>query len=235
MTRKLFLAIVITIASTTFVLAQSDSSTHQQKTEQYVGVQANELIRQIFNFSNTNNTITNPYLLTYALYFKKLDFGIRTGLGYTYNSNTTNDGVTKTTSNLNDLSFRIGVERIFKLSRRFTSGVGIDGIIGINDDKTTTAVHSFDTTTTVTTSKSNTYGGGAMAWLRYNINKKISIGSEVNFYYTTATPEQTISVTTRNNNLPGRPIVTTTTTSDGDVQSDAHITIPAVIYLVVRF
>ena len=137
--RKLILTIAIAVVSTSCIYAQtdstlhSDSSVHQKKIDQYVGVQINELIRQVLNFSNTNNTITNPYLLTYSLHFKKPNIGIRLGVGYKYTSSTTDDGVTKTTSNLNDLSLRLGVERIYQLSKKFTTGVGIDGVFGMNN------------------------------------------------------------------------------------------------------
>src|SRR5690348_13582311 len=118
--RKLILTIAIAVAGTSCIYAQTDSTqyadstAHRKKIDHYIGVQINELIRQVLNFSNTNNAITNPYLLTYTMHFNKPNIGIRLGFGYKYTSSTTDDGVTKTTSNLNDLSLRLGVERMYQ-------------------------------------------------------------------------------------------------------------------------
>ena len=54
-----------------------------KKFDHKVGVQVNELIRQVFNFSNTASTVHNPYLLIYSVNHTRTGLGIRAGVGYT--------------------------------------------------------------------------------------------------------------------------------------------------------
>src|SRR5688572_29092120 len=83
----------------------------ERKSSHYVGLQANQLIRQIFNFSNAPQGINNPYLLTYAVNSNKTGVGFTAGFGYTFSE--TNDGdqfIDRITTN-NDLFFRFGIEK----------------------------------------------------------------------------------------------------------------------------
>ena len=46
---------------------------------------------------------------------------------------------------------------------------GFKFVMNRDDDYTKSVVRSFDTVTTVTTTKINSYGGGGMMWLRYDV------------------------------------------------------------------
>jgi hypothetical protein len=227
--------VAFAIAGITTAYSQTDNVTETMPKEKvvdnFVGVQMNQLIRQVLNFSSASSTVSNPYLLTYNLRFHKSGWGLRFGAGYNYTSNTTDDGTTKTISKLNDMSFRLGVEKSFILAKRWTAGAGIDITYANNDDRTTTTVRSsFDSSTTDTHTLTPTYGGGVMGWLRYAVAKNVYVGTETSFYYTSGTQKQDVSITNNNFGFP----VTTTTHNSNDI-SQGNISVPVVFYLILRF
>lgn len=213
--------------------AQQTAQPKEKKFEHHVGVQINELVRQIFNFSNSNtNTNNNPYLLVYSINSVKSGWGARIGIGYTYRSFADDDGVTKKQTDINDAQIRLGVEKAFRLSGKWMTGVGVDGLYNINDDVTNSTVRSFDTTTTITDTRIDSYGGGVMAWLRYSISKNVVIGTETSFYYTTGKQKQEISVTQRNF---GQQQWTTTVSKIDNNTSEASFRLPVAIYVLIKF
>ncbi len=202
--------------------------------EHTVCVQMNGLIRQVFNFNNnTSSPVPNPYLVTYNINLAKTGWGLRIGTGYNYTSGTTNDGITKTTSNIDDLQFRLGIEKRFVLSDKWSAGAGIDGIVQLNDDKTVAVVNQFDTTTTTTKTNITTYGAGTMVWLRYHLTKSIVIGTEASFYYTSGKQKNSTDVVTIS---PGfiQPISTSSSSSNPTI-SNGTFNLPVVFYLGVKF
>ncbi len=208
----------------------SPSAPKEKLCDQFLGVQVNGLIRQVFNFNNsTAATEVNPYLLTYNINSRKTGWGLRASIGYNYNSSGTNDGITTRTSKLNDLHFRLGVEKSFKLSEKWSAGAGIDLIYNYNDDNTSASTISFDTVTTNTKTTISSYGGGAMGWLRYNLTKNITIGTESSFYVTTGNQKITVETIVAHN-----PNNTPPTDSDNKV-SFGTISLPVVFYLSVKF
>jgi hypothetical protein len=206
----------------------------EKKFNHHIGLQVNELIRQVFNFSNSsNNTVDNPFVLTYNVNSTKTGWGARLGLGYSYRSLLDDDGITRRKTDINELNVRVGVDKAFELSKNWTAGVGVDFIVNINDDLTTSLVRSFDTTTTVTDAKISSFGGGPMVWLRYKVSGRVYLGTEASYYYLTGKDKQEITLTKRNFNLPGGPYQTTSSA----VETDFHegiIRVPVAIYLIVR-
>lgn len=209
----------------------------EKKLEHLVGVQMNELIRQVFNFNSSvgNNANNNPYLLIYTLKFKKCGIGIRAGAGYNYQDFTTEDGVTNRLTQINDLRFRLGVEKSFQLSQKWSAGVGIDGVGSVSDNYTTSILRSFDTITTKTKSQLNSFGGGAMGWLRYSITPKVLVGTESSFYYSTGTNDQKIEITQRDRNTPPYNEIKTTKTNNNSKSSAGVFSVPVTFYLIVKF
>ncbi len=225
---KRSLLVVILVAGclgNTFAQNDATPTTKEKTTDQYIGVQLNDLVRQVFNFSSSTLP-TYPYLLTYSIDSRKTGWGIRAGVGYTYSSNSTDDGITRTDTKLNDLEFRLGVEKAFRLSEKWSAGAGLDLLFNSNDDNTTTEVHSFDTTTTATKSTLNSYGGGPVGWLRYNVTSKILIGTEASFYYTTGTEKQTVDITQRTFGGGGTSFQQTTETTSNPTVSQANLIRP---------
>lgn len=162
------------------------------------------------------------------------------GVGYNYNSSSNNDGITATTTKLNDLHIRLGVDKAYKISKRWTAGVGFDLVYNNNNDSTTATVNANfnggggnittgnEVSTTQTTVSS--FGGGPMAWLRFNISERILIGTETSFYYVTGNQTQTF-----NDNFAGsngfNPVSPTTSNS----VSQGNFSSPVAFFLHVKF
>lgn len=233
MMKKKLLFIAMLAIAPLFTNAQ-DEITHTRKLEHSVGVQVNELIRQVFNFNNTGNTNNNPYLLTYSLNLAKSGWGIRVGGGYTTRSFANDNGVNATNSNIDVIHARFGIEKKFQLAEKWSTGVGIDGVYDNDKNNTESVVRGFDTTTTKTKSLITSYGGGVMGWLRYNVTPKIQVGTEASFYYRTGFQKEQVDITKRNNQIQSRPIVTTSAKIDNDLKAGSF-NVPVAFYLLIRF
>lgn len=239
--KKAVLVLASLAIATQFTYAQEDTAAKPQRKlfEHQVGVQMNELVRQVFNFNGSAANTNNPFLVTYSLNLAKSGWGIRTGLGYTRSVTGNDDGVTKMDNDNNNLQVRLGLEKAFRLSAKWSTGAGIDGLYGTENVTTTTVVRASDTTTTRIKSGTTTQGAGPMAWLRYHITDKILIGTEASFYYRFGETKQTVTITHRefNNSVPPfgtSQIVTKTSKVDKDI-TDGVFRLPVVLYLSVRF
>lgn len=133
------------------------------------------------------------------------------------------------------LQARLGAEKAFRLSNKWTAGVGIDGLYNMDNNYTRSVTRGFDTTTTVTDSDISSFGGGAMGWVRYNITDNIQLGTEASFYYVTGDQTQSISITRRvNSGIGGGSWSTTVTKVDNQV-SEGLFRMPVALYLIIRF
>lgn len=238
LTRFAMMAAIVACFAATNANAQDEPATPKQKIfEHQVGVQANELIRQVFNFNSNNNTLNNPYLLTYSLNWKRPGIGIRLGVGPDFRSFKDDDGIVQQENNINVLNLRFGIEKTFVLSDRWTAGAGVDGVYSGDVSYTKTFTRSFDSTSTDMASSTITKGYGAMAWLRYHITPRILIGTETSFYYRKGDFKQDISITTKTQGgIIGQPAVfeTKKTKIDNEVQFGTF-NLPMVLYLIVKF
>lgn len=203
--------------------------------EHHIGVQVNELVKQVFNFNNTSASVKNPYLLTYNINFKKSGWGLRIGAGYNKQQFNTDDGITKKSTDINTLNARLGIEKAFKLGYRWSTGIGIDGVYGNDDNNTSSTIRSSDSTKTVTKSTISSYGGGAMGWLRYAISSNVVIGTEASFYFTEAKEKQDITITQYTRLGSTSQNIVTTKSSINDKTTDMVFSLPVVLYLYVRF
>ncbi len=202
----------------------------------HVGVQINELFRQIFNFNSSSSASanTNPFLLTYSVNSVRSGWGARIGIGYNYQSFTNDDGTNRKTTDLNDLQARLGFEKASRLGEKWTAGVGLDAVLNRADDYTKSEIRSFDTVTTTTTTKFDTYGGGAMVWLRYHLSKHVLIGTEASYYYTAGNEKDQIAITRRDFNGTTRELETTISRVDND-KRDGKLSVPTAFFLIVTF
>lgn len=231
---KTLLAAMLLCTPAVHSFAQAEPDIKPARYEHHVGVQMNELVRQVFNFNNSASTNNNPYLLMYSVNSVKTGWGLRLGVGYTYKSFTDDDGITRKESNLNDLRLRLGVEKAFRLSAKWSAGVGLDGILSTDDDKTTSVVRSFDSVTTVTKTNIMSLGGGGMAWLRYHITPRVLVGTETSFYYSSGQQKQTVSITQRDFSQPNQVYKTTVSTID-NTAAQGVFSVPVAFYLIVKF
>ena len=221
--------------ATSYAQDKADVLPAQPMFQHQVGVQMNELIRQVFNFNNTATaTVANPYLLMYTLTHSKTGFGLRLGAGYIQRTFVDDDGVNARDGKINDLNLRVGLEKSFVLSNRWSAGAGADFVYADKNNETKSILKAADTTITQITSNTGNIGGGAMGWLRYHITKNVLIGTEASFYYRVGHITQTIDVTRRDFSIPARPMITTSTKIDND-ESEGVFSLPTVFYLIVKF
>jgi len=232
MRKTLIAAVFLLTANATY--AQTEEITPQPKRfTHHVGVQVNELFRQIFNF-NGNAVNSNPYLFTYSINSVRSGWGLRTGIGYNYQSQTDDDGITRRSANLNDLHARLGFEKLFTLSPKWSAGAGVDAVVNHNDHYSKSLVRGFDSVTTVLSSKITSYGGGPMIWLRYHLTNKVLIGTESSIYYTSGQEKSDIAITRRQFNGGSQQLVTTVSKVDNE-RTKAKLSIPVAFFLIVRF
>jgi hypothetical protein len=87
----------------------------------------------------------------------------------------------------------MGIEKKFKLSSRWSAGLGLDAVFNDNEDNTSSALNpTIGGGNTQLRTTTVTYGGGPVAWLRFNISDRILIGTETSFYYVTGTQSSTV-------------------------------------------
>lgn len=202
---------------------------HEKKFDHYFAVQLNDLLRQVFTFNATTAAAnTNPFLFTYNLTHRKSGWGIRAGIGATISSTTTNDNITKRTSDVKNMQGRIGVEKMFNLSDRWSTGAGADFIVKNNDNNTTAITNQTYTVTVKTRTQETSYGGGAMAWLRYSISSRVLIGTETSFYYTSGKIKQTIIST------DDGPFQNYSESKTDNGATEGKLSVPVVFYLTVK-
>jgi hypothetical protein len=181
-------------ASTCF--AQSDT-TGKKLFDHYIGVQANQLFRQILNLSNSSTAIDNPYLLTYRLIHNKTGFGINAGGGitYTFSQNLLQSAIENTTT---DYAYRIGINRRSMLGKWLELFFGIDYINKSRLSTTTVAQvtifgpSSQDSTVTKTTTTKRGHGLGPQVALHYNISPHFQIGTEATLYYIESSSKENV-------------------------------------------
>ena len=232
--KQTFLICLLLAGTATISHAQEETEIREKKVVHHLGVQINELVRQVFNFNSSNATATNnnPYLLVYSINSINKGWGGRIGVGYTYRSFTDDDGVNRRETDINDMQLRVGIEKAFTLSGRWSTGIGVDGLYNLNDDRTRNVIRAFDTTTTITKTDITSFGGGLMGWIRYNISEKVVIGTETSFYFVTGDQKQDLSVTRRAQNTG---MWETTVSKIDNELAEGIFRLPVAIYLMVRF
>jgi hypothetical protein len=197
-----------------------------------IGFQANALISQLIPFDPNNiPENVNPYIIYYSLNSAKSGWGFRTGGGLVLNKNATNDGITARNINNNKWGFRIGLEKQFNLSERWTSGAGFDLLYQTDKQITKTVTESFITATSEINSNTTQFGGGFMGWIRFAISKNILLGTEASFYYLTGS-NRLITRTTQEGQ--GFPFTETKTDDKFDI-SNGNFNVPLTLYVLVRF
>ena len=189
--KKSILFIVFAIISGTFLFAQEEQTqTDPEKTEKrtthYIGLQVNEVIKQLFNLSDNQEVIDNPYFINYQFNSNYTGFGMNFGLGIKLQETETNDALVKTSTNINDFSIRIGVEQKKHLGKKWLVSIGIDGLYN-NSSNVTKSFNSngFGSFSSVETdNRTESFGGGPRASIHFKLSPHILIGTDASFYFT---------------------------------------------------
>lgn len=145
----------------------------------YFGIQANQLIRQILNFSNASSTVNNPYLLTFSTNGAD-GVGGNFGLGYNFSEVADGDAITKRTTTTSDLFVRAGIEKKSTFGNRFILSFGGDLIF--ERLKTETKVTDNFSGQVSTDNQNTGFGLGPRVGLYYAITDKFLISTEANYY-----------------------------------------------------
>jgi hypothetical protein len=198
-----------------------------------IGFNTVSLIKQAIS-NNPASTIPQlPYDFFYNVYYKE-KFGLRTGFGInTANSETSIMGQAfPRTTKKAELDYRIGGSYNIVSFKRVTLNTFLDyaGAYHKSETVTTTTVQSFpNPVTNITTETADiTKMSGVQTGIgiKYTIHKHLSLYTEMPVGFYISNLESTVSIT-----QSGVKDFTKTTT----ITSGAQVTIPATIYLVLRF
>jgi hypothetical protein len=227
-------------------VVQKKSVIFEKRSSHYLGVQANQLIRQLLNFSSSNSTIDNPYLVTYSVNSKKTGMGFSTGLGFSINEISDGDQTNRRTTKINNVSLRLGFEKKSNLGKKWYVSWGFD-LTHDNLKNETSNAQSPDLTNpnvkfvSITANKTSSWGFGPRFTLNFRITDRIILGTEANYYYKSGT--NSTEASTENTFLQfdpntGGSRLVTQSNKLSDTSSDFtkfQFVIPAVLYLIVKF
>lgn len=210
---------------------KSDTSRDAKKVMHIIGLQANALVRQIFNFGNANNPVNNPYLLTYSLIDRQSKWGLDAGMGYTLNNTFENDGNTKKENYINDLYFRLGASKLIPLNYRFSSTFNIHLLFELLNSTTKTESDFGSQFSRIHSNTSSLrFGAGPCLGIRYKISNRVFIGTEASYYFKMGNNKSKVTTTTIFN---GQPEQVTNTESDNDLKQFIF-NVPTALYLSIR-
>ncbi|MBX2965145.1 MAG: hypothetical protein KF845_03300 [Cyclobacteriaceae bacterium] len=215
MVKKLFASILF-VGFATIVFGQDSLS----RKNYYVGLQANQLIRQLFNFGGTNTAVNNPYLLTLSSNNPQTGRGSNFGWGYTYNQFNDGDAFTQRKTSINDFFFRVGFERKRSFGKKWIISTGMDAIIA-REKNTTEVMQSGFKSKTV--NQSNSWGLGPRVTLNYHVTEKILLGTEANYYF------KATKSTIENSGIG------TSTNKTTEKQKNFQLNVPAVLFVILKF
>ncbi|HTH54416.1 MAG TPA: hypothetical protein VL728_00130 [Cyclobacteriaceae bacterium] len=220
--------------------AQRDSS-NTKKANHYLGVQANQLLRQLFNLSGNTTVVANPYLINYSVNSAKSGWGLNVGIGYTVDQSNQSDANTTNNSQTTNFSFRIGAERKVALAKKWMFSYGFDFLEDkMNTTSTAKSQFQFNSNETDIDLITKDSGFGPRFTLNFFVTPKILIGTEVTYYYKAITTSQNTtnsSTTISINPSTGQQVSNSSSSSTESTQKlkQFHFTAPANIYLTLKF
>lgn len=226
------------VASFYFCNGQEDTI-KTKKFNHYIGVQANELIKQILN---KNNSVTNnPYLLTYSINLAKHGWGAQAGFGYNYFKTDDINSAATHTSKINDFFYRAGIGQKFQIGKYILPGYGLDFIGAYQVDKTvslsvTDFNTSVDSSESTVTSKKTSLGGGIQLSLGFIVTRGFIIGTEATGYYSKIKEKENIIVKQSTTNSITEVTTTESTNTNTETGSSKFVlSVPVAIFMIVKF
>ncbi len=184
MKKLLFLLLVTSIGNSLFAQEEIVETPIEKtkKTDHYIGVQANYLVREFFNFGGSNSVNLNPFGFVYHLNSIKSGIGFRVGLGPSIYSTKNIDGLATINSKGYNLNGRLGFDKRFHLNTRWEAGVGLDAVVVLKKDESRNDQINNQGIISETRAFSTSYCGGPMGYLRYKLRPNILLGTETSFY-----------------------------------------------------
>ena len=241
MIRKLVVLATFILLFTTVTKAQEEKPTKILNHE--IGLQVNQLLHQLISFSDDNLLVENPYLITYSVFGNECIWGVQLGGGYYHKGTEDKFTAANHESKFNDIAYRAGIARYFKISKRWESTVGIDFAGRYIENKTVTfsvvdVSSSFtDSTASFAKSINNKIGGGFHLRFGYNLSEHISLSTEATLYYFTSSNKSNVLVAETVTNILNPDNDTyTLSSSNADVsETEFVMTIPIAIFLNISF
>jgi hypothetical protein len=220
--------------------SQTDST--NKAFDHYFSLQANQLIRQVFNFSNNSTGINVPYLANYSMVSTRSMIGFNVGLGYTFDQFKNDDPDNERKTDINDLFFRIGFEKKATLGKSWLLGFGADLLLNQQKSETTNTIKLSGSGKIVTTTTGSENGGGfgPRATISYYITRRILIGTEVNYYFNRIkSKDEVVTATTQREFDPAtnseRMVTHTERTKSDDKSKHLSLSVPTVLWLTIKF
>jgi hypothetical protein len=236
---KKFVFTGLLCCSAVIVFAQGDS-TSTKKMNHYLGVQANQLIRQVFNFSNNNSAVNNPYLLVYSFNHAVTGHGLNSGLGYSITEVNDGDAFNKRETTVSNLAFRLGWERKKMFGKKWIGSYGLDLTLLSNKNETTNSTDTdFNKSKITTENNIKGTGFGPRVTINYMLTSKLIVGTEVNYYFSrqkhTAKTTSSITVQEFDPNTGGVRMVTRTDVEESDDKTKRlELSPPVAIFLLMK-
>ncbi len=235
---RIFITVAFVTASFINCSAQLEPL-QEKKFNHYIGVQANQLIKQIINLNSSTSTVDNPYLLIYSLNLANTGWGVEAGAGYNYQDIVDKLPVSKE-SKINNLFYRIGVCRKIMIGKRFQAGYGLDLVADYQLNKTTSSsITVFNSTTDSSMSKASTkttsIGFGPQMYLGYYFSDKLILGTETSYYYVKSDQKQNVLVT---DNITDQFSGNSTSTANSNVETTItkfSFSLPVALFLILKF
>jgi hypothetical protein len=206
---------------------QTNGAKSPRKSSHYVGLQANQLIKQLLNLGGSTSAINNPYLITYSVNSNKSGVGLNLSLGYTRDESlsTSGDGANQIQTTINEFFFRVGVEKKRQIGKRWLLTAGGDVVVDNESNKTesrTTFGSGNPQQTSTNKEKSFAYGTGLRVGLNFHITDKVLLGTEATYYL------KRVAVTNTSSSSFGTP---------KEAKQDLtkfQLNVPAVLFLIVK-
>lgn len=173
-------SILALLALVQYVRAQDTAYSEPIKLTTEVGLQTNALFSRLTG--SEAGLQQNPYLLTGKLVYGRL--ALRTGIGGSYKKTVQKEeGFADSKTNTSQsLDLRLGIERRFELGRRWMGMVGADAVGAWSQTKEVED-SGFDV---ITISEDvQTFGGGLVSGIQFNVSERLSFYTEGFVYYTT--------------------------------------------------
>ncbi len=150
----------------------------------YLSFQVNELVRQVLSLGTTNVT-SNPYFFNYS-YTAASGDGLNIGIAYSLDNFDTPNQFNNISTDIRNVSFRIGYEKKRYLGKNFVYGLGVDLTVDSEKNETVSS-DTFSSSELITTSKLSGWGLGPRLTLSYQISNAIWVGTEANYYFKSLT------------------------------------------------
>lgn len=201
--------------------AQENDPAPARRATHYVGIQANQLVKQLLNLGGSTSAVNNPYLITYSVNSNATGVGMNLSLGYVLDETSGGDFQSQVNTEIKEFFFRIGVEKKTQLGKKWLLSAGGD-IVADNESNRTETLFSGSDTPSVEEDKINAIGSGFRVGLNFHITDKILLGTEANYYF------KFISTTNTLTQPFGTPM------KHSDDKKKFQLNVPAVIFLVVK-